>query len=147
MTRWTEQEFQTYLDRRGVKGAIPRTDVSIPPFLPPANKAGAFARGATKPRDMNKTEAKYAAYLEAQKLAGEILWWAFEAVKLRLADNTFYTPDFMVLPRSLSLEIHEVKGFWRDDARVKIKVAAEHFPFRFYAITKAKDGWEREEFS
>jgi hypothetical protein len=35
-----------------------------------------------------------------------------------------------------SLECHEVKGFWADDARVKIKVAAEMYPFRFIAIMK-----------
>ena len=44
------------------------------------------------------------------------------------------------------MEMHEVKGFWRDDARVKIKVAADIYPFRFLAIKKAKDGWEKESF-
>ena len=44
------------------------------------------------------------------------------------------------------LEMHEVKGFWREDARLKIKVAAEQFPFRFVAVTKSKDGWATEEF-
>ena len=49
-----------------------------------------------------------------------------------------------------ALEFHEVKGFWRDDARVKIKVAAEHFPFKFVAVRKKKlsegGGWDVEEF-
>jgi hypothetical protein len=53
----------------------------------------------------------------------------FERVKLKLADNTFYTPDFMVFFVSGEIEFHEVKGSWRapcqDDSRVKIKVAAE----------------------
>ena len=31
------------------------------------------------------------------------------------------------------MEMHEVKGFWQDDARVKIKVAAQMYPFRFLA--------------
>jgi hypothetical protein len=43
--------------------------------------------------------------------------------------------------------MHEVKGFWQDDARVKIKVAASIYPFKFIAVKKAKGGWEREEFS
>jgi hypothetical protein len=30
--------------------------------------------------------------LEQLKYAGKILWFGFEAIKLRLADNTFYTP-------------------------------------------------------
>ena len=48
------------------------------------------------------------------------------------------------------LEMHEVKGFWQDDARVKIKVAASIYPFRFVAVkARAKKhggGWEVENF-
>jgi hypothetical protein len=46
------------------------------------------------------------------------------------------------------MEMHEVKGFWRDDARAKIKIAADAYPFRFFAIrkqpAKAGGGWEVE---
>ena len=108
------------------------------------------ARGELRERKMNKTEAAYAQLLEARKRIGEISWYAFEAVKLRLADNTFYTPDFMLVARDGAIEIHEVKGHWRDDARVKIKVAAELFPFEFTAVTKlparAGGGWKYEGF-
>lgn len=140
--RWTDEQLADYERRKGA-----RVDTSAPPFLPPANEAGAFARGKLKPREMNKTEAAYDAHLRARQLAGDIVWYAFEAVKLRLADNTYYTPDFFVLCRDFVLEVHETKGFWRDDARVKIKVAAAQFPFRFFGITKERDGWLREEFS
>jgi hypothetical protein len=111
---------------------------------------GLRALGRLKTGTMNKTEAAYAALLEAQKAAGEVAWYKFEAIKLRLADNTFYTPDFAVMLCSGHLEMHEVKGFWADDARVKIKVAADMHPFRFVAIRpKAKKdggGWAVEEF-
>jgi hypothetical protein len=95
---------------------------------------------------MNKTEAAYGVYLKQLQMAGEIEWYMFEAVKLRLADKTFYTCDFAVLPKDGFLEMHEVKGFWQDDARVKIKVAAATFPFRFIAVTKKGNGWTRETF-
>lgn len=100
---------------------------------------------------LNATETKYAAYLEQQKRGGQIVWYAFEPHKLRLADRTFYTPDFAVLTSSGELEYHEVKGFWEDDARVKIKVAAEtHWMFRFIAVQpvakKRGGGWSTEEF-
>ena len=101
--------------------------------------------------EMNKTEAAYSAWLAEQQHAGAILWHKFEALKLRLADNTFYTPDFMVLAADSRLELHEVKGFWQDDARVKIKVAAEQYPghrFRAIKARRKKDGggWGIEEF-
>jgi hypothetical protein len=58
---------------------------------------------------------------------------------LRLADKTFYSPDFAVLTKADgTLEMHEVKGFWQDDARVKIKVAASIYPFKFIAVKAQK---------
>ena len=43
---------------------------------------------------MNKTEAAYAELLAARAHVGEILEFKFESLKLRLADRTWYTPDF-----------------------------------------------------
>lgn len=106
-----------------------------------------FARGRSKKVDgMNKTEAAYAAHLGLLKHAGEIAWFEFEAIKLRLANRTFYTPDFLVMLSDGELQIHEVKGFWEDDARVKIKVAASMFPIHFLAIQKDGKGWKVEDF-
>lgn len=112
-----------------------------------------IARGRTRqPKNgPNKTEAEYGQILEHRKLAGEVLWYAFEAIKLRLAKKTFLTVDYFVMTSDFQLEAHEIKGgFWEDDARVKIKVAAEKFPFRFIAAQKlAKKhggGWKIEEF-
>ena len=77
-------------------------------------------------------------------------WFKFEGVKLRLADNIFYTPDFAVMLADGVLEMHEVKGFWQDDARAKIKIAADLYPIRFVAVRikakKAGGGWTVEEF-
>ena len=102
----------------------------------------AFALGRLKRGQMNQTEAEYAAILDARVHAGEVLWHRFECWKLRLADNTFYTPDFAVLLKDGTIQCHEVKGFWQDDARVKIKVAADQYPFEFIAVRKRakKDG-------
>lgn len=95
-----------------------------------------YALGRLKTGQLNKTEAEYQQELELRKSAGEIAWYRFEGLKLRLADKTFYTPDFAVMLSTGELECHEVKGFWQDDARVKIKVAAEQYPFRFIALRK-----------
>ena len=109
-----------------------------------------YALGRLKTGAMNKTEQAYDAYLAGLKHAGEILWHKFEGLKFKLADNTFYTPDFSVLAKDGVMEIHEVKGFWTDDGRAKIKIAADLYPFRFMAI-KAKSkkdggGWAVEVF-
>lgn len=94
---------------------------------------------------MNKTEAEYAQMLEIEQRAGGIAWWRFEAIKIRLADNTFYTPDFLVLRTDMRLELHEVKGaFVMDDAKVKLKVAAEMFPAGVVLAQKVKKAWHVE---
>lgn len=109
-----------------------------------------LALGRLKTGQMNKTEQAYADRLKLLQHAGEVAWFKFEGVKLRLADNTFYSPDFAVMLASGELEMHEVKGFWQDDARAKIKIAADLYPFRFVAVkVRAKKdggGWETEEF-
>jgi hypothetical protein len=95
---------------------------------------------------MNKTESRYAMMLELRKQAGEIIDYKYEPFKLVLAFNTLYIPDFLVVFKD-HFEIHEVKGFWRDDARVKIKVAARAFPwFRFIAVQYKQKHWQYEEF-
>ena len=94
----------------------------------------------------NKTEQAFGLRLLSQKQRGEILWYAYEPFKLRLAKTTFYTPDFAAVWEDGAILIYEVKGFWRDDARVKIKVAARLFPFfQFFAVTKDNALWTFEE--
>lgn len=109
-----------------------------------------LALGRLKTGTMNKTEAAYERDLRDAQSLGDIKWYRFEGMKLRLADNCFYTPDFAVIAADGVLECHEVKGFWRDDARAKIKVAAEMYPFRFKAVRarpkKEGGGWAVEAF-
>lgn len=119
----------------------------------------AFSAGGPSPvermqrvgRDMrgkqNKTETAYEnEVLKPQLHVGEILWYRFEAIKLRLADNTFITIDYPVITAAGQLEFREVKGRWTDDARAKTKVAAAQYPFRFLAIQRdGRHGWRVED--
>lgn len=104
-------------------------------------KFNKFARARSTRRQhvagkMNGMEQQYSYNLDRRKQIGEILEYAFEPLKIRLADNTYYTIDFMVVMADMTIELHEVKGFWEDDARVKIKCAAEVLPyFKFIAVT------------
>lgn len=91
---------------------------------------------------MNGLEAQHAAILTERKNKGEIADFWFEQFTFKLADDTRYTPDFVVMLPDGVLEVHEVKGFLEDDALVKFKVAAEMFPFTFRMFTRRakKDG-------
>jgi hypothetical protein len=107
-----------------------------------------FALGRLPIGSLNKTELAYQAELERRRALGDVLWHRFEGIKLRLADNTFYTPDFAVMMKDGTMCCHEVKGWFRDDAKVKIKVAASLYPFKFIVVRtrpkKAGGGWSEE---
>jgi hypothetical protein len=108
------------------------------------------AKGNTARRvagTMNKTEEAFSKVLEARKQAGEIHHWSFEAMALRLADRTTYTPDFFVIEKDGLVSFWEVKGFWHQAGRIKIKVAAENHPwFSFTAVQYKKKEWSYEQF-
>lgn len=103
-------------------------------------------RVARPDRYKSDLERRYATHLQLLQLAGEVAAWRYEAIKLRLADGAWYTPDFMVEFPDGRLECHETKGFMREAARVRLRVAAEQFPcFRFLVVRAAGKGFEVEE--
>lgn len=93
---------------------------------------GRLAKGRRAQSRMNGTEREYAALFLGKKPH------LYAAVTLRLGDDCRYTPDFMVIAEDDVVEFHEVKGgFWRDDAKAKIAIAAEQYPwFRFKSFAK-----------
>jgi hypothetical protein len=126
------------------------------PVGPQAVKGNSmFALGRMPTGVMNKTEERFLEeWIKPRILTGDVTWWAFEGIKLRLADSTFFTADFAVMNRERAIDIIDVKGaahLVAEDARVKIKVAAEHFPFRFHlawpmgGTTARTRGWHVEQ--
>jgi hypothetical protein len=111
-----------------------------------------FAK-ASRPRKiagvMNGLERAYGDLLNVRKAAGQVAEWWYEAVTLKLAPDCRYNPDFLVMLPDGSLEFHETKGFQREDSIVKLKAAAEKFPFRFVLVQKQTKkqggGWKIEE--
>lgn len=97
--------------------------------------------------EMNGYERDRAAELAAMLGRGEIGFYAFEHLKLRLADDTYYTPDFMVVYPDGRTVIEDVKGSHQEDAaRVKMKVAATMFPWEFHVLSRKRktDPWTVE---
>ena len=136
MANWTEADIERLKQRK------------------PAAKQNGTQRmqalGRMKTGQMNKTEERFAQMLELERYAGRVKWWKFEGIKLMLAKNTSITVDFAVLPDTGILTMIDVKGskaMVTDDARAKMKVAAELYPFVFkVAYPRAKgEGWDIEE--
>ena len=104
------------------------------------NKPRVIARTSATPRTMNATEAAYASLLTARQRAGEVLSFSYESVSLRLGNDCRYTPDFFVVLANGEIEMHEVKGFMRDDAQTKLRTAAAQYPFRFILALRVSRG-------
>lgn len=146
MLRWSEEQLAAHKARvrSTVKAAVQRA--AIPAPATPLQKLQALGR--LKTGAMNKTETRYAVHLEAERLAGRVLWWKFEGIKLRLATNTFLTVDFAVMVASGVLEMRDVKGgadVVMDDARAKLKIAADIYPLVFKVVMPRKGGGWNEE--
>jgi len=101
------------------------------------------AKGRTTPRvagRMNGTETAFSHLLELERISGLIVRWRFEALKLRLADMTSYSPDFMTLRGDGSIHLYEIKPgnragpVWTPDSHVKAKLAAEAFGEFFFHV-------------
>jgi hypothetical protein len=90
----------------------------------------------------SRLEARYAEHLTALVRAGEVAEWWYEPFSIKLAPNTFHRPDFLVQLADGSMELHECKGFFRDDALVKSKITASMYPFPYLVCRWGKaSGW------
>lgn len=81
--------------------------------------------------------------LRARQLAGEIVRWEFEALRVRFGtdDKATYTPDFVVFRADGEIECIDVKGSggWEEKARVKIKACARIYPeFHWIGYTEQR---------
>lgn len=137
------------INSAGHPAAAGRRESGGPP-VPPG--AGPHAHGKPahhdqgRPKYRSKLEARYAGHLEALQHTGEIREFRHESITLTLANRCRFTPDFHVLLPDGRHEFREVKGWAREDAIIKIRVAARLYRWaRFILITRPKGEWvERE---
>lgn len=94
-------------------------------------------------KEMNATEKRLDKELELERLQGHILAYHFESFGLCIAPKTWYFPDFVVFLPNGELHVIEVKGFLRDDAAVKYKVAVGLFPgIHFHMVRSERCKWK-----
>lgn len=141
--RMTEEELAAHHAKRG----------SLAPARVPAPAKKTLtevhqALGRLKDDEKTKLEQRYANYLDQQKLAGAIKWWAFELVKIKVAKNTHITIDFFVMTDLDELQARDTKAHRKavkDDALAKTKMAAELCPWPYFFVYEREDGgWDME---
>lgn len=96
-------------------------------------------------------EQQFADQLEAERLAGHILWWAYEPIAIVLTHGgggvkgMRYEPDFVVVDQwhmTLVYEVKRPKGRGRQLGINKLKMAADKMPhWQFYLVDKVAGEW------
>lgn len=135
----TKSDLAKLVGSRRAKAVDPKTGKAktlAPPL--PTHDPGTMDEIAEPYREKfdSNDEKEFADYLDQQKLGGHILEWAYKPVRLRIGDGAFYSPDFRVVWANRSTTYYEIKGFLREAARVRLRVAAERHPSRFVMVRK-----------
>lgn len=152
----SEQELEELQKRPGVKAVRDSREGCQTSSGSSPGKRGPRHTSAHRPPPKeqkdprNQTEIRYEREcLYPRFHNGEIVDWVFERIKFRMADKTFYTPDYLVIAQDC-IEIHEVKGSREEeDARVKWKTVAEQNPWFRFIVARwfgKKKGWKIEKY-
>jgi len=141
-------EWTAFVEAREASARMPAPAPQMPPKL--------VAHGRPRVDRQNKTEAAYEAHLNLRKITGEVAWFQFEGITLKLGPDCRYTPDFAVLLADGTLELHEIKGTekrvrksgdvvqmprFEDDAKAKSSIAAAMFPIIVKIVFKVDENW------
>lgn len=110
-------------------GALPHMAVSQPPIKAPMILS---VKPSTDEAKLNRTERAYLAHLRSLGLP----WLGIQNITLKLATDTRLTPDFCYVSAAGTMVFVDVKGFQREDALIKMKVAARLFPWAVFLIVK-----------
>lgn len=112
--------------------------VAPPPPITKPLKSILSVSESTDESKLNKTERAYLAVLRSQRHQNVRV----QAITLKLADDCRLTVDFTYLTKEGEMVFVDVKGWQREDALIKMKVAARQFPeFRFQIVKKSGIGW------
>lgn len=130
---WSVSQYAAYLARTG----------QAPPAAPVPRETVPSA-DVVRPRYRSQLEAHYAQYLTWREQAGEVTRWYYEPFSLNIAEGCRFTPDFLVILPDGTQRIDETKGYMREAARVRLRVAARLYPhWNFYLVTRTKEGlWQ-----
>lgn len=127
---WTTEQFLAYLARHQN-----RREGHTSHVIDEDAKVEFTIKDSSDEAKLNKLERAYLCYLRSLKPA----WIGIQNISLKLAADTRYTPDLWCLLDS-QLSAREIKGFMRDDARVKLMVAARQFPWISFILVTSKNG-------
>ncbi len=129
-----------------LKGDAPRPASKAPAPIVAAVAVSYESQQSKAVDGLNKTERRFYEILRGRERRGELCGVRVQAFTLRLANAVRYTPDFSAVVGG-RMKFFEVKGgFVREDAWVKLKIAAAQYPeFDFVMAQEIKRQWSETE--
>jgi hypothetical protein len=129
----TPQQFGQMLARTAMnKGREPKVEQVTPHVI-------------TDEERLNKTERAYLAFLRLERPGRRI---GIQEITIKLAFDCRFTPDFSFFGGDTvhpQFVLDDVKGFQREDALIKARMAAHLFPeWVFRIVFKEGNGWRCE---
>jgi len=107
----------------------------------PKPKPAKRIRQDSKPT-MNKLEQAWFEKIKQDLFTAKVY---VQAMKFKLCNGVTYCPDFVVVQHAGHMICYETKGFMRDDAAIKIKMAAKEFPnFTWILAWKESNEWKTQ---
>jgi hypothetical protein len=161
----TEAELAAYLERQGLR-PVPGSEPCLTEVVrqreyrvlePTGEVVEVMPTVLHEARSTNpywpyrsRTEQRYALLLEQWQHDEMLVRWRYEALRLTLAPRTTLTVDFyLIFPEGVGdgrPQLHETKGWIREDSWIKLKQAAALYPeFRFFMVRRHKEHWEWKE--
>jgi len=147
MVRWTAADFAEYSRKSDAArkkciegfGTPQQFAKAVEKWIGPVPSV----RKQTDEEKLNKTEKAYLAVLRSLGVKN----LGIQSITLKIADDCRFTPDFNYVDESERTVLIDVKGWQREDAFIKIKVAARIFTqFKFQIVKKDKNiGWDVRE--
>ena len=131
---WTLEQLIALQSKRGEKINIVAAPVAeLEPEL--------VVRDSTDIEKLNKLERAWLSEMRSRGYG----FIGVQSVTLKLGHDCRYTPDFTAVVDGVRCAF-ETKGFMRDDAQVKLRVAAREFRwlFAFHLVTRQNGAWKVE---
>lgn len=149
VSNWSEEDLKAYYDR--LKVPTREREAAQPHPVNPGTPKSPVRN------PMNATESAYAQILGLAQKVGEVTWWSFECVKIRVGHDCWLTPDFLVQYADGHLELHDTKGtkkrkskrgptktyYAEEDAVVKARAIGENFPIPIFFVFRNGQEWDR----
>jgi hypothetical protein len=140
--RFTQAQIEAYNARIAAIRRFGTSKAIASASTVPQQPAKATKYGLGRSKSMNKTERAFLDILEARRRKGDFQTVDREALKFKIGERCYFSPDFIAVAMDGTVTAFEVKGgFIVDEGGIiKFKAAREKYPWCRFELWQFKSG-------